>query len=711
VCGWSGFEMSAPVSTSDPIASRDVKRHVAIAGNPNCGKSTIFNVLTGLRQKVGNYPGVTVEKKTGRFFGSHGEPMELLDLPGSYSLQVRSPDEAVARDVLLGRLPGTPRPDVIICVVDASNLERNLYLVAQMLELSIPVVVALNMVDVAEKNGVVIDLMALREKLGVPVIPMVATKGVGFIELRQAVSRSPLPPPSLCAQMPIVLELEVMALAKSLPVPAEVARGEALLLLTLHDKALDEVTHHDSQIIAATKVAQQRLRTAGLDPLSAPVDARYDWIGTICAAAHHAGGSHHAVSLSDKLDGWLTHRVWGWVAFLAMMTLMFFCIFTIAQVPMDWIKDGAGALAKWVAGHMPESELRGLLTDGIIAGVGNVVVFLPQILILYFFLGILEDTGYMARAAFIMDRLMSKVGLHGKSFIPMLSSFACAIPGIMATRTIEQRKDRFVTILVAPLMSCSARVPVYTIMIAVLLPVASGWKKAGIMLCMYVIGIVAAFCMAWLFKKKLFKGETPMLLLEMPPYRLPSFRSIAVRMWERAGLFLRRAGTVILALSVLLWALVNYPKPADPKASRSEVVAHSIAGRMGHALEPVIAPLGYDWKIGIGLIGSFAAREVFVGTMAIVYNVESGDEENIVPLRDTMLAEKRADGSPIFTPLVCLGLMVFYVLAMQCISTVAIVRRETNSWRWPLFQIAYMTVLAWIGAFIVYQGGRLLGFQ
>ena len=688
-----------------------VTSYVAIAGNPNCGKSTIFNALTGLRQKVGNYPGVTVEKKTGRFFGSHGEPMELLDLPGSYSLQVRSPDEAVARDVLLGRLPGTHRPDVIICVVDASNLERNLYLVAQMLELHIPVVVALNMVDVAEKNGVLIDLMALREKLGVPVIPTVATKGMGFIELRQAVSRSPLPPPPVCAQMPIVLERETMALAKQLPVAPEVARGEALLLLTLHDEALDAIAHHERSIIESTRAAQQRLTASGIDPLSAPVDARYAWIGQVCAAALHKGGAHDATSISDRLDGWLTHRIWGWVAFLGMMALMFFCIFTIAQTPMDWIKDGGIALGKWIVANMPKSDLRSLLADGIIKGVSNVVVFLPQILILYFFLGILEDTGYMARAAFIMDRLMSRVGLHGKSFIPMLSSFACAIPGIMATRTIENRKDRLVTILVAPLMSCSARLPVYTLMIAVLLPIASGWAKAGIMLGMYLLGIVAAFVMAWFFKTHILKGETPMLLLEMPPYRMPSWKGVAIRMWERAGLFLRRAGTVILALSILLWALATFPKPATPNATPAEALAHSIAGRMGHALEPAIAPLGYDWKIGIGLIGSFAAREVFVGTMSIVYSVESRDQEDITPLRDTMLAERRTDGRPVFTPLVCIGLMVFYVLAMQCISTVAIVRRETNSWFWPLFQIAYMTGLAWIAAFVVYQGGRLLGFQ
>jgi ferrous iron transport protein B len=700
---------STPAPAAPPV--RDVVRHVAIAGNPNCGKSTIFNALTGLRQKVGNYPGVTVEKKTGRFFGSHGEAMELLDLPGSYSLQVRSPDEAVARDVLLGRLPSTPRPDAVICVVDASNLERNLYLVAQMLELQVPVVVALNMVDVAEKNGIVIDLMALREKLGVPVIPMVATKGVGFIELRQAVSRSPLPPPPICAQMPIVLEREAMSLAKQLRVAPEVARGESLLLLTLHDAALDEVAHHDRAIIENTKTAQQRLRTAGIDPISAPVDARYAWIAQVCAVALHKGSAHDATSISDKLDGWLTHRVWGWVAFLAMMGLMFFCIFTIAQVPMDWLDKACTAFADWVGAHLPESDLRSLLTDGVIAGVGRVVVFLPQILILYFFLGILEDTGYMARAAFIMDRLMSRVGLHGKSFIPMLSSFACAIPGIMATRTIENRKDRLVTILVAPLMSCSARLPVYALMIAVLIPGASGLGKAGIMLCMYLTGIVAAFVMAWLFKTKIFKGETPMLLLEMPPYRMPSPKTIIIRMWERGALFLRRAGTVILGLSILLWALATYPKPADPKASPAEALSHSIAGHMGRAIEPAIAPLGYDWKIGIGLIGSFAAREVFVSTMSIVYNVETKDKEDTASLRDTMRGETRADGRPVFTPLVCIGLMVFYVLAMQCISTVAIVRRETNSWRWPLFQIAYMTALAWVGAFIVYQGGRLLGFQ
>ena len=685
-------------------------RRVAIAGNPNTGKSTIFNALTGLRQKVGNYPGVTVEKKTGRFFGSHGEAMELIDLPGSYSLQVRSPDEAVARDLLLGRVAGEPRPDVIITVVDASNLDRHLYIVAQMLELGIPVVVALNMVDVAEARGLSIDLLELKERLGVPVIPMVASNATGIIELKQAVSRTPLPKPERRAQFPIVFETEIAQLAKLTAAPAESSRMEAMLYLSLDQQGLLDANLSPT-LYAAVIAGQTRLRGAGIDPISAPVDARYDWVATICSAVvHRRGEDNEGLTISDRLDMILTHKVWGWVAFVAMMSLMFFCIFTVASYPMDWIDAGVKMLKNWTADQIPAGNFQSLIVDGVLSGVGGVVVFLPQILILFFFLGILEDSGYMARAAFIMDRLMSRVGLHGKSFVPMLSSFACAIPGVMATRTIENRKDRLVTILVAPLMSCSARLPVYIVMIAVMLPAAGALQRAGIMLCMYALGLIAAFVMAWVFKKTLLKSETPMLLLELPPYRAPIIRGIAQRMWERATIFLRRAGTVILALSIVLWALLTYPKPGNPEATKSEALAHSIGGRMGHAIEPVIAPLGFDWKIGIGIVASFAAREVFVGTMGQIYNIEEADEES-EGLREQMRAEKRPDGSPLFTPLVCLSLMVFYVLAMQCVSTVAIVRRETGGWTWPLFQIAYMTALAYLGSLIVYQGGKLLGFQ
>lgn len=690
-------------------------RRVAIAGNPNTGKSTIFNALTGLRQKVGNYPGVTVEKKTGRFFGSHGESMELIDLPGSYSLQVRSPDEAVSRDLLLGRMSDTPRPDVIIAVVDASNLERHLYLAAQMLELGIPVVVALNMVDVAEERGLHIDLVALRERLGVPVIPMVASKGTGLIELKQAVSRGPLAKPEHHAQLPIVFEMEVAALAKRLSCPAETARLEAMLLLSLDEKGLAEVTLADD-LRNEIHQAQGRLRSHEIDPLSAPVDARYDWVADVCEASlHRKGEGPDGLTMSDRVDQVLTHKLWGWMAFVFMMALVFVCIFFVADKPMGWIDDGFKALHDWAGGKfeaagMKDSDLASLVTDGIISGVGGVVIFLPQILILFLFLGLLEDTGYMARAAFIMDRVMSKVGLHGKSFVPMLSSFACAIPGIMATRTIENRKDRLVTILVTPLMSCSARLPVYIVMIALLLPAATALQRAGIMLSMYLIGVVAAMGMAALFKKTLLKSETPMLLLELPPYRRPVIRGIIQRMWERGLIFLKRAGTIILALSIVLWALMTYPKPSNPEASESEKLEYSVAGRMGRTIEPTIAPLGYDWKIGIALVASFAAREVFVSTMGQIYNIEEADEET-PELREQMAAATREDGSPLFTPLVCISLMVFYVLAMQCISTVAIVKRETGGWKWPLFQIAYMTALAWIASFIVFQGGKLLGFH
>ena len=614
------------------------------------------------------------------------------------------------RDVLLGRQKDTPRPDVVVAVVDASNLERNLYLVAQLLDLRLPVIVALNMVDVAEQNGIIIDLPALQKELDVPIIPMVATKGVGFVELKQALS-GVLPKPGKIPPVPLSIQREADALAAKLSVHQDVAIAEAMLLLTLHDKALQELTEDNRELLDSTLAAQVRLRDEGIEPLSALVERRYEWINEICTRTIRKPRGDVGLTLSDRLDMILTHRFWGWMAFIGAMGLMFFCIFTVAQGPMDWIDAGTSSLSNWVASHLPEGDLQSLIVDGVIAGVGGVVIFLPQILILFFFLGIMEDSGYMARAAFMMDRVMSSVGLHGKSFIPLLSSFACAIPGIMAARTVESRKDRLVTIMVAPLMSCSARLPVYGLMIAVLIPTASAFTKAGIMLSMYFIGIAAAFGMAWLFKKTLLKSETPMLLLELPPYRRPSILSIAIRMVERAGIFLRRAGTVILALSVLLWALATYPKPANPETPASEAIAQSFAGQMGHAIEPIIRPLGYDWKIGIGLIASFAAREVFVGTMAIVYNIEGDVDEESTTLRDTMLAERHADGSPVYTPLVCLSIMVFYVLAMQCISTVAVVRRETNSWSWPLFQIAYMTVLAYLGAFAVLHFGQWLGFQ
>jgi ferrous iron transport protein B len=415
-------------------------------------------------------------------------------------------------------------------------------------------------------------------------------------------------------------------------------------------------------------------------------------------------------STSDKIDAVVTHPVWGWLVLGCVMTLLFVGIFTLAQPPMDWIGDHTALLADWVKIHLPAGDLRDLITDGAIGGVGSVVTFLPQILILFFFIGLLESTGYMARAAFIMDRLMSRVGLNGKSFIPLLSSYACAIPGIMATRTIEDSKDRLVTILVAPLMSCSARLPVYLLMIAALLPgdrVSLG-AKVGLMLLMYALGTVGAFGFAWLFKRTLLKGAPPMMIMELPPYRIPGLRDVAFQMLERAWIFLRRAGTVILGISIVLWFLAAYPK-APAGATPTQQLEQSFAGRAGHLIEPAIKPLGFDWQIGIGLISSFAAREVFVSTMGVVFNAESTDD-NTAPLRTALQAARWPDGRRLFTPLVCLTLMIFYVFAMQCMSTIAVVKRETNGWKWPLFQTCYMTGTAWILSFIVYQAGTALGF-
>lgn len=687
----------------------------AIVGNPNCGKTTLFNALTGLRQKVGNYPGVTVEKKVGTTWSQHGRPIQIIDLPGAYSLAARSPDEAVLRDVLFGRREDTPQPDRIICVVDAANLERNLYLVHQILDLGRPVIIALNMMDMAAAGGIRVDPAELEGELGIPVVPCEAVHGKGLVELRLAMSRIELPlarhrweVPGPVA--PAVAELQA-SLADNDGRPHLVARAEALLLLTDFDtvrvagsKPLSARTH---EILAQWR---QRWEAAGVDWPAALIRSRYDAIAQLCRDVITRPGTR-GPSLSDRIDAVLCHSLWGWAALAVIMAALFYSIFSLAEAPMNFIDGQVAALAGWVKGAMPPGDLRDLLTDGIIAGVGGVVIFLPQILILFFFVGLLESTGYMARAAFIMDRPMSKVGLNGRSFIPLLSGYACAIPAIMATRSIENAKDRLVTILVTPLMSCSARLPVYLLMIATLLPgeAVPATTKAGLMLLMYALGTTGAFAFAWLFKRTLFQGGSPHMILELPAYQPPRFKEILRHMAERGWLFLKNAGTIILAISMVLWALTTYPQHPDPAATPTEQIAHSFAGRAGHLLEPVIKPLGFDWRIGIGLITSFAAREVFVSSMGVIFGVESADE-NTTPLRDALRAAHWPGGTPLFTPLVCLTLMVFYVFAMQCMATLAVVKRETNSWRWPLFQTFYLTGTAWLVCLVIYQTGRALGY-
>lgn len=725
--------VAGKLSHDAPPAARALT--FALAGNPNAGKTTLFNSLTGLRQKVANYPGVTVERKEGVWpLSQKLPPARLIDLPGLYSLDAASMDEQIARNVITGQMAGIGAPDVIICVVDATNLDRNLYLVAQLLEYGRPLVVALTMVDLARRRNLEIDIDKLSAALGVQVVPVTASQKVGTDALAKAVLKAAAEAgPGAGWRLPDEAERELAALIGG--DVDKVERHAALRDLFGEELPKDEKRR---QII---KDARQRLSEVDPDWWQQPLLARYDWIEGVASNVLR-GVDDRGSSTTERIDRIFTHRFFGPLILLTVMYLVFQTIFSWAALPMDLIDKGFGALGDVVRGSLAPGLLTDLLVDGIIAGVGGVLVFLPQILLLFFFIAILEDTGYMARAAFLMDRLMRGVGLHGKAFMPLLSSFACAIPGIMAARTIENPKDRLATIMIAPFMSCSARLPVYTLMIAAFF---SGRKLFGFLsvgalmiMAMYLLGITVAICVAWILKRTILKAPTPPLVMEMPPYRVPNLLTIIQMMLSRAGLFLKRAGTVILAISILLWALVAFPRahhstsngsetttqaaaqadnPAAPKAEsvatdeQGEQLRQSFAGRAGHFLEPVIAPLGFDWKMGVALIASFAAREVLVSTLSIIYNVGKDEDAKSDSLVKAVREAKRPDGSPAWTPLVALTMMVFFVLACQCMSTIAIVRRETNSWRWPLFMVTYMTVLAYIASFLTYQGGRLLGFS
>ena len=709
------------MSTSPPPAARSVHDVAAAAplyalvGNPNCGKTTVFNALTGLRQKVGNYPGVTVEKKEGRVRLDGGGSAALIDLPGLYSLTPRSPDEAIARDVLLGHQPDVAQPSGVIHVLDAANIERNLYLTSQLLELGLPMVVVLTMTDVAARMRHEVDPDALSRLFGVPIVTVIASEKLGLDTLRAAIAKlgESAPPAQRIWVLPQPVEDEIAELSEILQRETGLAPRqsavEAVSLLMQDQPRPEEAGRWPKSVLDHVRADKANLVAMGVDFSSTLIESRYEWVRKICAQTVKKPGKAVA-NLTDKLDKILTHKFWGYVIFVGVMSLVFQAIFTWAAAPMDWIGRGVTALSNLITAHMPAGPLQDLIVNGVIAGVGTTITFLPQILLLFFFIALLEDTGYMARAAFLMDKVMSKVGLHGKSFIPLLSSFACAIPGIMATRTIDDRKSRLVTILVAPLMSCSARIPVYTLMIAAFIPnkrVLGIFTLPGLtMIAMYFLGMVAAFGMAWVFKKTLLRGPSPVFFLEMPPYHKPSARTVVMTMLERAYLFLRRAGTVILTVSIVLWFLSSYPKSA-PSTPPQQQLAQSYAGRAGHVIEPLIRPLGFDWRIGVSLVSSFVAREVFVSSMGTIYSV--GDQHSdAAEISGTLGKKLRAD--PYFTPLIAVCVMVFYVLAMQCMSTIAVVKRETNGWTWPLFMTGYMTALAWLTTFAVYQIGMALGW-
>ena len=711
--------MTATAGPERPTATEPLR--VAIIGNPNTGKTTLFNALTGLRQRVGNFAGVTVERVEGAFKMPDGRRVAVLDLPGSYSLSAGSPDERIALEVLLDRDGQHWRPHVVLVVVDACHLERNLFLASQVCELGLPVVIALNQFDMAAEQGITIDVPELIHAIGVPVVPTVASRGEGIEPLKKALfTAAELPPPARRFTLPPEIEASLAPLVTHLE-RGGLARGpaemEALRLLGV--RRGEKHLAHIPDLARELDAARDAIRAVGHTPEREESEARYGWIGELMqrTVRRRAAGTE---TTSDRVDAVVLHRLGGPLVFLAIMALVFQAVFSWAAPMQDAIEAVIHWLGALVAAPLPEGDLKSLVVDGVFAGVGSVLVFLPQIAILFAFIGVLEQSGYMARAAFLMDRVMRRVGLHGKSFIPMLSGYACAVPGIMATRTIDDQQERLATIMVVPLMSCSARLPVYTLLIATFvpaLPLLPGLDLQGAtMLAMYLLGTVAALAVAALFRKTLLRGPVRPMLLELPAYRWPSPQSLWVSVWQRCLLFLRRAGTVILALSIVLWALATYPKTAvDPslpvEAQHEQQLAHSALGGFGHAIEPAVRPLGYDWKIGVSIVASFAAREVFVSTMGTIYGVGAEDD---AALQDRLRRETRADGAPAYTPLVAVGLMVFYVFALMCMSTIAVTIREAGGgrlgWKWAGIQFAYMLALAYGAAWLTVTAGRALGF-
>ncbi|TWU60523.1 Ferrous iron transport protein B [Rubripirellula tenax] len=734
---------------SDQVGNAAVTTaRVALVGNPNTGKSTLFNALAGLNVRTGNYAGVTIEKKIGRC--SVGtRTIELVDLPGTYSMAPRSPDELVAVEVLTDDLENEPPVEVIVCVVNAAQLQRNLFLVSQLLELGKPTVIALNMYDAIDSRGITIDVDRLSAQLGIDVIPTSASKRRGIAELKQAIEKhlvDPGPAPARERTLPESFydvcgdfreSLLSGACTTGPSATAETALPDDYLIQRM---LLDRGGESERRVIRRLgggvlpplMAARQKLATAVGDPIDMECNARYAWAKTKLDGV--IGQTGRASSeITDRLDSVLTHRIGGLVCFVLVMLLIFQSIYAFSSIPMDMIDGATGFVSDSVSSMMAPGMLRSLLTDGVIAGVGGVLIFLPQIALLFFFLAVLEDCGYMARAAFLVDRVMTLFGLSGKSFLPMMSSFACAVPGVMATRVIENRRDRFATIMVAPLMSCSARLPVYLLLIGAFVPATKflgGWLSmpAIVLMAMYMVGVLTAIPVAWILKKTILRGEVAPFVMELPEYKVPAIRVVLSRVWEASLAFVVRAGTLIFAASIVIWFAGYWPgdhtrqyeletqletiAEDSPEAEliqlalqteSADLLEGSALGRVGHAIEPAVRPLGWDWKIGVGAIASFPAREVIIATLGTIYSLGGdADEEG---LAGAMRASTHPDGSPVYTIPVALSIMVFFALCAQCVSTLLVIRRETNSWSWPILSFTYMTVLAYVGALVTYQVG------
>ncbi len=683
---------------------------VALLGNPNTGKTTVFNKLTGYQARTGNYPGVTVDVLKGDLKDVPG--VQVIDLPGTYSLAARSPDEMIAVDVLLGHRPDIPKPDAVVVVVDAANLERNLYLVTQTMELGIPTLVALNMIDTAKSRLLAINMRKLARILGIPVIPCVANQDKGTTRLKVAIQKAldrGVPPEPPC-RFPTSMHAaegrlrEDLAAAGIPDVPEIVCRRTLLDFGGEAEQRLVKAGGY--KVESLIQHARETACPEGNGALySLEAETRYAYIDGVSAAVLERPPGNPRVTASDRIDHVLTHRLFGTGVFVLVMGMVFVSIFEWAAPVMHSVDSGFASLGSWVHtwGFLGSGALKSLVVDGVIAGVGAILIFLPQILILFGFITILEDCGYMARVAFLMDRLLRWCGLSGKSFIPMLSSFACAVPGLMAARTLESRQERLVTNLVSPLMSCSARIPIYAILISAFIPsvMIFGFLnlQAFVFTCMYFLGIAVAIPVAWIFKKTLFKEQARPFLMELPPYKIPSLRIVLARMVERGTSFLKTAGTLILAATIIVWALSYWPSGSSTEDASTRV-QNSYLGTMGKVLEPVVEPIGWDWKVGVAILASFPAREVVISSLGVIYNV--GEEEGAgglgAKLKNVRFESGARKGQPVFTLASALALMVFFALCCQCASTLVVTWRETKSWFWPALTFTYMTLLAYFGA-------------
>jgi ferrous iron transport protein B len=726
--------MSEPATTYVPIDSIGIRRRasrtIAVIGNPNSGKSTLFNRLTGLRQTTGNYPGVTVEKHSGIAQLENGA-VELVDLPGIYCLGGFSADEKIAVDVILGRMESAARPDGLLFVMDATHLYQGLYLLQQLMEMGLPTVVALTMTDVATSSGIDISIEVLQRHLGgIQIIPVIAKTGRGVDNLKEALEQiGDASAPPIPESWP---ELSRTADQLAKRADGDMPRIDVIQAL-LHPEG-ETTTRLESRLPSGSLAAVRDELFGDEPPQACEARHRYRWVRGVLAECQQQAPLLDR--FSAKVLRWF-NRPWpATLTFFIVMALMFQAVFSWATPLMDAIDGAATALSGWVAANLPAGAFSSFLTDGVIAGVGSVLVFLPQILILFLFIIVLEDSGFLARAAFLMDRVMRGVGLSGQSVIPMLSSFACAVPAIMATRVIPNRRDRIATILAAPFMTCSARLPVYALLIAAFVPNENvGWfnLQGLVLLGLYLLGIVGGLVTAWLLKRSALRGPKPHFALALPEFRWPNPQTVAIKLLDRARVFVKRAGTVIFAVAVLIWALAYFPRSDDIRAGYETAVQQaetrmggaeletelrrierdvasaqleqSLLGRAGHFLEPIFRPLGWDWRVSAAVIAGFPAREVVVAVMGTIYAV--GEEATESSLTGKLRSASWPDGRPVFTLPMVLGLLIFYAWCLQCAATIAVIRRETNSWRWPIFAWTYMTVLGYSGAFLVYQLGSI----